>query len=124
LNQAHGLHFRRNASTPLPTAQGITTSYVAMNRNKRSMEVDTKSEAGKQIVYDLVKVSDVVVNNFRAGVMDHPVLGKLTVVGCPVHLSDAPVTVRRTPPLLGEHTEEILLEFGLTADDGKGEKAF
>jgi formyl-CoA transferase len=51
--------------------------------------------------------------------MDHPVLGKLTVVGCPVHLSDAPVTVRRTPPLLGEHTQEILREFGLAADDGK-----
>ena len=31
-------------------------TYVAMNRNKRSMELDTKSEAGKQIIYDLVKV--------------------------------------------------------------------
>ena len=51
--------------------------------------------------------------------MDHPVLGKLTVVSCPVHISDAPVTVRRMPPLLGENTEEILREFGLAADDGK-----
>ena len=45
-------------------------TYVAMNRNKRSMEIDTKSEAGKQIIYDLVKEMDVVVNNFRPGVMD------------------------------------------------------
>ena len=44
--------------------------FSSLNRNKRSIEIDTKSEAGKQIVYDLVKVSDVVVNNFRAGVMD------------------------------------------------------
>ncbi len=52
--------------------------------------------------------------------MDHPVLGKLTVVSCPVHISDAPVTVRIMPPLLGEHTEEILSELGLAGDDGKG----
>lgn len=50
--------------------------------------------------------------------IDHPVLGKLMVVGSPVHLSDAPVTVRRTPPQLGEHTEQILREFGLATDHG------
>lgn len=51
--------------------------------------------------------------------MDHPVLGDLTVVGSPVHLSDAPVTVRQTPPRLGEHTDEIIAEFNLNADAGK-----
>ncbi|MCT7943322.1 MULTISPECIES: CaiB/BaiF CoA transferase family protein [Shewanella] len=50
-------------------------TYVAMNRNKRSMEIDTKSEAGKQIIYELVKEMDVVVNNFRPGVMDKLGLG-------------------------------------------------
>ena len=45
-------------------------TYVAMNRNKRSMELDTRTEAGKHVIYELVKVSDVVVNNFRPGVMD------------------------------------------------------
>ncbi|MCP4316922.1 MAG: CoA transferase [Hyphomicrobiales bacterium] len=44
--------------------------FSSLNRNKRSIEVDTKSDAGKQIIYDMVKVSDVVVDNFRAGVMD------------------------------------------------------
>ncbi|MBV1901768.1 MAG: CoA transferase [Kordiimonadaceae bacterium] len=44
--------------------------YCSLNRNKRSIEIDTKSEAGKQMVYDLVRASDVVVDNFRAGVMD------------------------------------------------------
>ena len=55
------------------------------------------------------------VNNMLLEI-DHPVVGKLAVVGCPVHLSDAMVTVRRTPPQLGEHTEEILHEFGLAVD--------
>ncbi|WP_419911644.1 CaiB/BaiF CoA transferase family protein [Hoeflea sp.] len=44
--------------------------FSSLNRNKRSIEVDTKSAAGKQLIYDMVKVSDVVVDNFRAGVMD------------------------------------------------------
>ena len=44
------------------------------------------------------------INNMLLDI-DHPVLGKLTVVGCPVHISDAPVTVRIMPPQLGEHTE-------------------
>ena len=49
--------------------------YSSLNRNKRPIAIDTKSEAGKQIIYDLGKVSDVVVNNFRAGVMDRPGFG-------------------------------------------------
>ncbi|MEX0971281.1 MAG: CoA transferase [Paracoccaceae bacterium] len=51
--------------------------------------------------------------------MDHPVLGKLTVIGSPVHLSAAPVSVRHTPPRLGEHTKDILREFGLSSSDVK-----
>jgi crotonobetainyl-CoA:carnitine CoA-transferase CaiB-like acyl-CoA transferase len=42
--------------------------------------------------------------------IDHPVLGQLSVVGSPVHLSEAPMTVRHLPPRLGEHTDEILQE--------------
>jgi len=35
---------------------------------------------------------------------------RLRVAGSPVHLSDAPVTMRRPPPLLGEHNDEVLAE--------------
>jgi crotonobetainyl-CoA:carnitine CoA-transferase CaiB-like acyl-CoA transferase len=44
--------------------------FASLNRNKRSFTVDVRSERGKTIVYDLVKTADVVVNNFRAGVME------------------------------------------------------
>lgn len=47
--------------------------------------------------------------------LDHPILGQITLVGSPVHLSDAPVIIRHTPPRLGEHTEEVIREFGLRA---------
>lgn len=42
--------------------------------------------------------------------MDHPVLGEVTLVGSPVHLSAAPMTVRHLPPKLGQHTDEVLQE--------------
>ncbi|MEL7524634.1 MAG: CoA transferase [Pseudomonadota bacterium] len=44
--------------------------FASLNRNKRSIEIDTKSETGRQQVLDLVKTADIVVDNFRAGVMD------------------------------------------------------
>ncbi|MEP0155607.1 MAG: CoA transferase [Pseudophaeobacter sp.] len=45
--------------------------------------------------------------------IDHPVLGEMQLVGSPVHLSDVPMGIRRMPPRLGEHTEEVIAEFGL-----------
>ena len=44
--------------------------YCSLNRNKRSLELDVKSPEGKAIIYDLVRQADVVVDNFRAGVME------------------------------------------------------
>ena len=44
--------------------------FASLNRNKRSVEIDTKSPEGRQQVLDLVKTADVVVDNFRAGVME------------------------------------------------------
>src|SRR5689334_12962280 len=44
--------------------------FRSLNRNKRSIALDLRGEAGKAIVFDLVRNADVVVNNFRAGVME------------------------------------------------------
>ena len=44
--------------------------FRSLNRNKRSIALDLRGESGKAVVYDLAKTADVVVNNFRAGVMD------------------------------------------------------
>jgi formyl-CoA transferase len=44
--------------------------FYSINRNKRSISIDTRREEGKQVVLDLIRDADVVVSNFRAGVMD------------------------------------------------------
>lgn len=44
--------------------------FCSLNRNKRSIVLDTRSPEGKAAVLKLVETADVVVNNFRAGVMD------------------------------------------------------
>ena len=44
--------------------------FCSLNRNKRSLALDLRQESNKDIVYELIRESDVVVSNFRAGVMD------------------------------------------------------
>ncbi len=45
--------------------------------------------------------------------IDHPVEGKVPNIGFAVKLSGTPQQVRRPPPLLGEHTDELLSELGI-----------
>ncbi|MEM1134492.1 MAG: CoA transferase [Bacteroidota bacterium] len=44
--------------------------FMAWNRNKRSLAVDMKSEKGKEIIYKLIEKADIVMENFRPGVME------------------------------------------------------
>jgi crotonobetainyl-CoA:carnitine CoA-transferase CaiB-like acyl-CoA transferase len=53
--------------------------FLALNRNKRSMEIDLKNESGREVFYDLVGSADILVENNRPGVaarlkIDYPTL--------------------------------------------------
>ena len=49
--------------------------------------------------------------------MQHPVEGTIRGLGVPFKLSETPAEIRRAAPLLGEHTDEVLREVGLTPDE-------
>ena len=51
-----------------PFIGGESMHYMYMNRNKRSVSLNLKSEAGKQALFRLAETADIVVENFRPGV--------------------------------------------------------
>ena len=52
-----------------------SASYLAFNRSKRSLALDYKTEEGKAVFWELVKTADIVIEQFRPGVMDKMGLG-------------------------------------------------
>ena len=59
----------------LPTINDMSTLWSAYNKNKYSVELDLSSPEGKQVIYDMVKEADVVLENFKSGSLDRLGLG-------------------------------------------------
>jgi len=55
--------------------EGVSPFFLAMNRNKRSITVDLKSEEGQAVARDIVAEADALLENFRPGVMEKFGLG-------------------------------------------------
>lgn len=53
-----------------PVVDGHSTYFLAANRNKRAMTLNLKTEAGREILEKLIAQSDVLVENFRPGVLE------------------------------------------------------
>ncbi|WP_147375390.1 CaiB/BaiF CoA transferase family protein [Jiangella rhizosphaerae] len=54
---------------------GVSAQFLAMNRNKRSLAVDLKAPGGLRVAEALIRTADVLIQNFRPGVMDRLGLG-------------------------------------------------
>jgi len=56
-------------------SEGVSPFFLAMNRNKRSVTLDLKAEEGREAALDIAAEADILVENFRPGVMDRLGLG-------------------------------------------------
>jgi crotonobetainyl-CoA:carnitine CoA-transferase CaiB-like acyl-CoA transferase len=71
--------------------EGLSGLFLTFNRNKQSIVLNLKNAAGRQLFYELVKISDVVIDNFRPGVLerlaiDYPTLSRINprIIQCSV----------------------------------------
>ena len=69
----------------------LTPHIMNLQRNKRGMVADLRSEGGKQVLADLVRWADVVIDNYRPGVterlgIDYPSLKAInpSIIACSI----------------------------------------
>ncbi len=60
----------RGRATPGPSFKGASYHYLAYNRNKKGICLDLSTGTGKEAFYGRVKISDVVWDNYRPGIVD------------------------------------------------------
>lgn len=54
----------------LPKKDGVSTYYINFNRSKQGITLNLKTEAGREVLRKLIREADVLVENFRPGVME------------------------------------------------------
>jgi formyl-CoA transferase/CoA:oxalate CoA-transferase len=69
--------------------------------------------AGPVNTVDQVMTDPQVVARDMVWEVEHPTAGHLRMVACPLKMSESTTSVRLAPPLLGQHTDEVLAELGL-----------
>jgi crotonobetainyl-CoA:carnitine CoA-transferase CaiB-like acyl-CoA transferase len=79
------------AKDPKNSFKGMGAYFLTLNRNKESVCIDLKSEAGLALFYELVKKADIVLSNFSPGVtarlkIDYEALSKVNerIITCTV----------------------------------------
>ena len=64
-----------------PTISGESAAFLIMNRNKRGIALDLKSEAGRKVLSRLLENADVLIENYRRGTMERMGFGYDTLHG-------------------------------------------
>jgi formyl-CoA transferase len=72
--------------------------------------------SGNQTISEILKDEQAIVNDFFTDI-EHPIVGQARLLNSPVQFTGTPARIKHVAPQLGEHTEEVLLEYGYTWKD-------
>jgi crotonobetainyl-CoA:carnitine CoA-transferase CaiB-like acyl-CoA transferase len=114
---AEDLRFARNADRVRNRSTMVPMLAAMMKKRSRSdwLEALEAAKVPCGPINDLVDVFADPHVQVRAMTVKvpHPLSGSVRLVASPMKFSATPVQYRKPPPLLGEHTDEVLREFGL-----------
>ena len=106
---------------------GISGLFANCNRGKRSVRIDLKSEEGQALVRELAAGVDVVIHNFRPGVMEKLNIGSETLRGINKRLINMAISGFGTSGPLRDapaYDPVIQAHAGMTASQGREAPAF
>jgi len=96
---------------PFYAYQGESYYYLAFNRNKKSMVLDLKTKEGKAIFYQLVKIADVVIDNFNPGVVERLGVDYNTLKGINCQIISCSITgFGPTGPYQGRRSYDLIAQ--------------
>ncbi|MFT5139003.1 MAG: CoA:oxalate CoA-transferase [Lysobacterales bacterium] len=110
---------------PEMSIDGMGVYFMTLNRNKKSVAIDLKTPDGLELFYDLVRVSDVVLNNFGAGVperlkIDFDSLSQVNpgIITCSItgYGSDGPDNQRAAFDIVAQATSGMMSVTGTDVD--------
>lgn len=117
--------WQRHVSAGGARGNQVNVSFLSLNRNKRSLAIDLKSDAGRTILYRLIKESDVFLQNYRPGVaqrlkVDYETLSRinprLVYVSISGYGEDGPYRLRPGQDLLLQGMSGAMMSAGRAGD--------